>query len=398
MLARISPPEVLGDDPARHHLHPVLLDACFQSLLTRQIPADGDPAPGTGIRLPLSIAELSLTPVGDRTLWAHGVITRDDGDELVADLALYAEDGTPSAASPASAPPTSRRPPPPSPGPPSTPGWPSPSGPICRCPRTPGRPAEPGGDWLLFTDGDPGGVGAALAALVTGLGHRCRTVTPAAAYTRNAEGTAFTLAPDSADDLARLFADLDADTGPFRGTVVHLGGLALPPYEGCPRETLRQAAGGGAWGLVALAKVLQNRPAPGALHVVTRGAQPVTPGEAVEPLGAPAWGVTRVLRHQELTAHRGKLIDLDPAHDRSPAGAGPRPRRCCASSAPGTRRRSGYAAPAAPPADCAPPTTSPAPCRRGCAPTAATSSPAPSARWAACSAAPWSSAAPGTSC
>lgn len=143
MLARISPPEVLGDDAARHHLHPVLLDACFQSLLTRQIPADGDPAPGTGIRLPLSIAELSLTPVGDRTLWAHGVITRDDGDELVADLALYAEDGTPSAASPASAPPTSRRHPPPSPGPPSTPGWPSPSGPVCRCPRTPGRRPNP---------------------------------------------------------------------------------------------------------------------------------------------------------------------------------------------------------------------------------------------------------------
>lgn len=143
VLARISPPEALGDDPARHHLHPVLLDACFQSLLTRQIPADGDPAPGTGIRLPLSIAELSLTPVGDRTLWAHGVITRDDGDELVADLALYAEDGTPSAASPASAPPTSRRPPPPSPGPPSTPGWPSPCGPICRCPRTPGRRPNP---------------------------------------------------------------------------------------------------------------------------------------------------------------------------------------------------------------------------------------------------------------
>ncbi|KDR63812.1 MULTISPECIES: non-ribosomal peptide synthetase/type I polyketide synthase [Streptomyces] len=321
VLARISPPEVLGDDAARHHLHPVLLDACFQSLLTRQIPADGDPAPGTGIRLPLSIAELSLTPVGDRTLWAHGVITRDDGDELVADLALYAEDGTPlgrltgfRAADVEKASATVSR---------ATvdswlavPVWTG-----LPLPEDAGAPAEPGGDWLLFTDGDPGGVGAALAALVTGLGHRCRTVTPAAAYTRNAEGTAFTLAPDSADDLARLFADLDADTGPFRGTVVHLGGLGLPPYEGCPRETLRQAAGGGAWGLVALAKVLQNRPAPGALHVVTRGAQPVTPGEAVEPLGAPAWGVTRVLRHQELTAHRGKLIDLDPAHDRSPAGA-----------------------------------------------------------------------------
>lgn len=45
---------------------------------------------------------------------------------------------------------------------------------------------------------------------------------------------------------------------------------------------------------------------------MTRGAQSVEPGETVEPLGAPAWGVGRVLRHQELLSHPGKLIDLDP--------------------------------------------------------------------------------------
>ncbi|MFD5182819.1 amino acid adenylation domain-containing protein [Streptomyces sp. NPDC058372] len=327
VLARISAPEALGDDAARHHLHPVLLDACFQSLLIPQIPADGAPAPapGTGIRLPLSLAEVSLAPVGDRTLWAHGVITRDDGDQLVADLTLYAEEGTAlgrlrgfraadvekasTAVSRATidswlaVPAWTDRP------------WDEDEG------GDEGTPARTAGDWLLFTGGDPGGVGAAFADLVTGLGHRCRTVRSGTSYTRDADGTAFTLVPDSADHLERLFADLDADGAPFRGALVHLAHLGLPPYEACGREELGRAAGVGAYGLVALARVLQARQEPCALHVVTRGAQPVAPEEAVEPLGAPAWGVTRVLRHQELTGHRGKLVDLDPAQEPGPAGA-----------------------------------------------------------------------------
>ncbi|MYV51334.1 AMP-binding protein [Streptomyces sp. SID3212] len=43
----------------------------------------------------------------------------------------------------------------------------------------------------------------------------------------------------------------------------------------------------------------------------------------MEPLGAPAWGIGRVLRHQELTAHGGKLIDLPlPSPDLLPNGPG----------------------------------------------------------------------------
>ncbi|MEU3957869.1 KR domain-containing protein, partial [Streptomyces achromogenes] len=46
------------------------------------------------------------------------------------------------------------------------------------------------------------------------------------------------------------------------------------------------------------------------LFIVTRGSQAVSPGDPVEPLGAPAWGVGRVLWQQELTGQRGRLIDL----------------------------------------------------------------------------------------
>ncbi|CAM5612310.1 Acyltransferase domain-containing protein (Fragment) OS=Streptomyces microflavus OX=1919 GN=G3I39_11195 PE=4 SV=1 [Streptomyces microflavus] len=48
VLARIRPPE--GVDASGHHLHPVLLDACFQALLTPQLL--GDPAPQAAISFP----------------------------------------------------------------------------------------------------------------------------------------------------------------------------------------------------------------------------------------------------------------------------------------------------------------------------------------------------------
>ncbi|MFD9085815.1 amino acid adenylation domain-containing protein [Streptomyces prasinus] len=389
VLARVTPPENVGDADG-HHIHPVLLDACFQSLLTPQIPAgtppradgtDTDTAPeagtkpapgkgaGAGIRLPLSLDEMCLAPVGDRTLWAHATVTRDDATELVGDLALYAEDGTalgrlrglraadveqasatvarstvdswlavpvwvdrPWEAEPARA------------GAPAVTGAPALTGSAedgsaagdtgapqaAEAPRSAGIPSAveapqhfgqgPDGaadacrDWLVLADEQ--GVGDAFAALVRARGHRCRLVRAGTSYASDPVGDTFHVVPGNAGHLERV---LDARSAPFRGSVVHLWNLDLPPVDGCSPTALADARDKGAYSLVVLAKVLQARAGSRGLHVVTRGAQSVTPGEPLNPLGAPAWGVTRVLRHQELTTHRGKLIDLDPAAGADPA-------------------------------------------------------------------------------
>ncbi|MGQ4511287.1 amino acid adenylation domain-containing protein [Streptomyces sp. DW26H14] len=326
VLAKVRPPAAIGGDAAGAHIHPVLLDACFQSLLALGTLGEDTPSRGTGIRLPLSLEEMSLAPVGDRPLWVHGTVRRDDGDELVGDLALYAEDGSAlgflrgfRAADVEKVPTGVSR---------STidswlaePVW------IDRPWQDPeeqdrdrshgGALAAPEGqDWLVLAD--DAGVGEAFAELVTARGERCRTVRAGAAYGREDGG--FTLAPDRPDQWEALFADLDRDGTPFRGTVLHLWNLDLPALADCGRKDLVRAGGTGAYSLVALARTLLGRPGGGRLHVVTRGAQPVSPGEATEPLAAPAWGVTRVLRHQELAGHRGKLVDLDPAREAGAPG------------------------------------------------------------------------------
>ncbi|WNI27403.1 non-ribosomal peptide synthetase/type I polyketide synthase [Streptomyces sp. ITFR-6] len=318
VLARITPPAAIGGGAADHHIHPVLLDACFQALLTPQLLPGETPAPGTGIRLPLSLDEMSVSPVGDRTLWVHGTVRRHDGDALVGDLALYAEDGTAlgsmrgfraadvEKASGAvsrgtvdswlAEPVWTDRP------------WAADSG----APADPSGTQEPQ-DWLVLADN--GGVGEAFAELVTARGDRCRTVRLDDTGDRPARAGELPPAPDCAARLEQLFTELDREGAAFRGTVVHLWNLDQPGIDASERQDLVRAAETGAYSLVALARILLARQTGGRLHVVTRGAQPVSPGEATEPLGAPAWGVTRVLRHQELAGHPGKLIDLDPARE-----------------------------------------------------------------------------------
>ncbi|MFE6918088.1 non-ribosomal peptide synthetase/type I polyketide synthase [Streptomyces rubiginosohelvolus] len=320
VLARIRPPRAIGDDAAGHHLHPALLDACFQTLLTPLIPTTPEgSAPAGGIRLPLSLDEVALEPIGDQPFWAHATLLPADADTTLGNIALYADDGTPlgriegfRAADIEKAATAVAR---------TTidswlaePVW-------TDCPPLSAEDAgAPPQDvsWLLLAD--TGGLADAFASLADARGERCRLVRRGAAYTASADGRTYTVDPASDTDLRRLFADLDRDGGPFRGTVLHLWNLDAPTLAGCDRTALRDHTGAGAYSLVALARLLSARGEGGRLHIVTRGAQPALPGEAPEPLGAPAWGIGRVLRHQELTDHPGKLIDLDPRRQPGPDG------------------------------------------------------------------------------
>ncbi len=304
-LARIHCAALPAQDAELSHVHPVLLDSCFQTLLTPSLLAEH----GTGgIRLPLSIEELRLSPVGDQPFWAHATITRRDDESLVGDICLYADDGTPLGrisgfravdVERAST----------SVGQETIDGWLAEPAWV----DLPSEPAEeePPKSLLLFADA--GGVADELRTLTRSRGHRCHLVRPGTDYRHDADGTR--VRPGSTADLRRLFADLDTSFD----AVVHLWNLDLPSIEATDAEEFTRHNSLGAYSLIALAQVLPGECPGTRLHVVTRGTQPAAADDTVEPLGAPAWGIGRVLWQQELVAHRGKLIDLEASVDGDPA-------------------------------------------------------------------------------
>ncbi|TQE25655.1 acyltransferase domain-containing protein, partial [Streptomyces ipomoeae] len=344
-LAKVRPTAAVVGRGADHQVHPVVMDAFFQTLLTPQLSAAG--AGGPGIRLPIAIEEVRLDPVGDRPLWVHATVTRDAGTELVGDVAVYDERGVPlggitgfraadveQAGSAV--------------GLSTIDGWLA--EPVWTelpdVPDTPDLPAEHPDHWLLFADRQ--GVAEALAERIAARGGSCQLVRPGTGYRLAEGGHPATVEPGSPADLARLLADRRASGAPDPAAVVHLWNLdrpELPPahrtaagdhtttdltstdlttatgptttanHTGPTNHTAVDRTSTGAYSLVALAGLLAAELPGSRLHIVTRSAQATVVGEPVEPFGAPAWGIGRVLRHQELPGHPGKLVDLGPTGD-----------------------------------------------------------------------------------
>ncbi|MER6993179.1 amino acid adenylation domain-containing protein [Saccharopolyspora hirsuta] len=305
-LARIRPSEALSGS-GEHHFHPALLDACFQTLLT---PLTAEDVPETGIRLPLSIAEVRTEPIGDRPIWAHARIVRRDGDELIGEITVHGDDGAvlghidgfraadveQASAGVAAATIDSWL---------LAPTWiPAPD--LAEPPEVPG-------DVLVLADSQ--GIGQEFAAQVTARGGRCHLVRPGTAYRRGEHASE--VVPGSAEDLRRQLGELPRPVD----AVVHLWNLDRPEFETAGEPEIARQRTEGTYSLIALAQALAAEQSRARLHVVTRGAQAVTADDEVEPLAAPSWGIGRVLRQQELTANRVTLIDLDPAGTDVPADA-----------------------------------------------------------------------------
>ncbi len=191
-----------------------------------------------------------------------------------------------------------------------------------RAPRVPSlaaarqAPALVGSTVLIFAD--PHGVAARLAALLIEGGAHAVLVDPGEGYRRN--GERYVVRPGSAEDMARLFEDVQPPGAPPLRGAVHLWSLGVPAFEGVTPAELRVAEGLGCVSALQIVKAL-GRAVPcdqARLWIVTRGAQPVEAGAALGGvLSAPLWGFGRTLA-VETPSMWGGLVDLDP---RDPPGA-----------------------------------------------------------------------------
>ncbi len=170
----------------------------------------------------------------------------------------------------------------------------------------------PRGDWLVFAD--HGGVGEKLVEELKARGRRCIVVRPGGSFAAAVNGSAagadqFGVDPLEGEDYRQLLEQAFQPGGNCAG-VVHLWSLdlAVPPDGGSLEDARRLGCGSVLRLIQQLARFKFARPP--ALWLVTRGAQAIGE-EEVAAVQSPLWGMGRVaaLEHPELGC---RLVDLAP--------------------------------------------------------------------------------------
>jgi acyl transferase domain-containing protein/surfactin synthase thioesterase subunit/acyl carrier protein len=303
-------------------LHPALLDAClhvYPALIDDYGDFDRTP-PGLGhTYLPISIERFRSNGSDAHEVWAHAVRRPAQGDPqtITIDISIYRDDGSRAAALEGL---SLRRLSPQALKPAADQGkldwlyqlqW-------LEQPQlpTPDRSAgEPSG-WLILAD--QGGVGAALADLLTQRGGRCRLVSLAEVVGHR--GPCSWSPDDLVKPFAALLAELAQGSVPLRG-VVDLWPLDVSTDRITFGElqSSQKIASGSALALFRAVIEAQSSPDTAArVWLVSRNALSASPGDVPAPAAAALWGVGRsaALEHPH---NWGGLIDLEAREHPSPA-------------------------------------------------------------------------------
>lgn len=307
-LAQLQIATADAAEDQNYHLHPTVLDACFQVLIAIN-PGDGQ---ATGVYLPVGIDRVRVHRRPTGQLWSYARLVEQTAERLSGDILLLDEHGSVLVeilgfraqslqtaqsslaiekldsmfyelawkAQPHE--PQSKQP----------------------------RPTEEAGSWLIFSDGY---VGEALTTLLHEQGETCVTLTAGATYRVVEPGRAYQLSPDHIEDLEQVLEELRTTSAALRG-VVHLWSLRATPLAELTVDALEADQKLGCLSVMRAVQLLVQADISTRLWLVTRGAQPVSSADQNLALAqTPLWGLGRVIGYQEHVGLWGGAIDLDPA-------------------------------------------------------------------------------------
>ncbi len=321
-LARLEPVQGLEADCNNNHFHPTLLDACFQAILTTEIPHFEAGTVGA-LRLPLAIEQVRTQLVGCQALWAHAKISGRDDNTIVGNIHVYNDAcqylgsiqgfRATNVEQVASKVATS-----------TIDNWLTEVAwrerPLPEIQGTDQLPAFNAGDgklWLFGEVNQP--VVRALLDQLNNAKQDYVLITPDKPVGISTEGKAASWKPSDETQAAKLVAHLST-LGACDG-ILYLNHLNAPPVADYSTEQLRANTTVGTYPVVALAQALLSQKIGARMLIATSGAQAVSSDESPNPLAAAVWGMGRVLWYQELLSNRGSLIDLDPGNDAECAAA-----------------------------------------------------------------------------
>jgi phthiocerol/phenolphthiocerol synthesis type-I polyketide synthase C len=313
-LGRIRLPASLLAGANRYHLHPTLLTACFQVLMST-LPGDKDGVAKTCV--PVGFARFQFHDGAGDPAWSHAILQQSDEKTFSGEFRLYDETGgvvahvsglrfetvDRSALLPAVS------------GQPSDwlyrPEW------RLEPYSSAGQSEEKqqlaeAGSWLVFADSH--GVGNALAELLVEQGEICVTVLPGESF-KVLNEQQYKIDPENGKDYQQLLDEI-RKAFPKRHCrgVVHLWSLDTVLDDATATVDIlqrTQVMSCGSALLLVQALADAERSHPPRVWFGTRGAQPAGPDVApVQMAQAPLWGLGRVIA-LELPEMWGGLIDFD---------------------------------------------------------------------------------------
>ncbi|NUQ61200.1 MAG: SDR family NAD(P)-dependent oxidoreductase [Pirellulales bacterium] len=316
-LAQVELAPEVAKEVRQYHLHPALLDACFQSM-AGVVPREPDGSDSPSTYMPVHVRAVRVHAELTEGMWTYAVRSSADNrpspETVEGNVYLLDDDGRVlvelegvRVQRVGRAQGQDRR------G--EIQSW------FYEVQWQPQAPPEAAaaatlGDWLILAD--RGGAGDRLAESLRAQGLRCVIVRPDGPFAAGENGSAvprdeFHVDPLDGEDYRRLLQAAFA-AGRTCAGVVHLWSLDLEMPRDGGETSLAEARRLGCGSVLRLIQQLARSKfaKPPALWLVTRGAQAVGEGQTPLVVQSPLWGMGRVaaLEHPEM---RCRLVDLDPA-------------------------------------------------------------------------------------
>ncbi|MBA3470567.1 MAG: SDR family NAD(P)-dependent oxidoreductase [Herpetosiphonaceae bacterium] len=306
-LGKLELATPLRADLDAYHIHPVLLDACFQLLAAAVAGAVTNDADSTTF-LPVGVDQIALYSRPGAAAWGYVRMRAIEPDETVPKGDAYVFDAAGRLVfiaqglriqSLASAAPSN---------PPHhalyTPHW--------EAQQLPAEQVDGAGTWVIFTNGSD--VAQIIHARLADSTAQVVKVVAGASYAV-LEPDLYQIDSAQPADFQRLLSDIhSSDLPPLRG-VVYLWGLGGPNPASASVEDMIAAQQDGVIGALHVVQALaqSNRPDAPRLWIITQGAQQVDQEQPLTGIDqAPLWGFGRTL-HFEQADLQTTLIDLSPA-------------------------------------------------------------------------------------
>ena len=308
-IAKLTIPDAISGMTDEYHIHPSILDSCFQCIIALNFVDTGKPEGSSEVRLPVKALEISVYGSVEPEMLVRSVMKYEDEKMSVGDIFLYGKNGEIIAEILGF----------------TVQAMDSVRGDINvktidswiydlnwvekNNEEKDKNEAVSENSWILLADKK--GVAKELAKALSEKGGECILVYPSDSFSIDVDAGEARIAPDSLEDFKKLFLEL-----PFKKplkSIIHMWNLDVESVENLDTQKIEDAKIKGAFSVISMLQGIVHSGKTPSVWLVTSGAQLIGDEQGTVEVGqASVWGMARVIGNQEHTGLWGGIADIDP--------------------------------------------------------------------------------------